>query len=365
MTVHPFRRPPLVPEDRNSSAVARAEARAIWRMCAAHVLTRIHGGRPQQFAERQWPEDQRTHFLTRAATSPDSTTGSASALSITKVSPLLLIAPGSAVARLLDKGAKFSLDGISQVSVPHVATHPVPLWVQEGSPIPIVQPGLGSSVVGPVRKLSFGVVVSEELENSAENAATLLGKLLGEAAARSLDTYALDNQPASDSRPAGLLYGVTPINSTANFQGTVDDISADIGALAEAFAAANIDSQNMLLIVSTSSYWQLMLTRGFQQTPLPVFPSLAVTPGTVVAAIPESVASGYQGQVEIEVSRQTAVHMEDSLPQQIGTVGSPNVIAAPVRSLMQTASIAIKLRMRCAFAPLAPGCIQQMTGCKW
>ena len=44
------------------------------------------------------------------------------------------------------------------------------------------------------------------------------------------------------------------------------------------------------------------------------------------------------------MSRDTAtLHMEDTTPLAIGTVGSPNTVAAPVRSLWQTDTVGIRM----------------------
>jgi hypothetical protein len=45
------------------------------------------------------------------------------------------------------------------------------------------------------------------------------------------------------------------------------------------------------------------------------------------------------------VSDQATLHMEDTTPLAIGTVGSPNTVAAPTRSLYQTDCIAIRMIM--------------------
>ena len=44
-----------------------------------------------------------------------------------------------------------------------------------------------------------------------------------------------------------------------------------------------------------------------------------------------------------DVSDQATVHMEDTTPLAISTVGSPNTVAAPVRSLWQTDCIGVRM----------------------
>jgi hypothetical protein len=68
---------------------------------------------------------------------------------------------------------------------------------------------------------------------------------------------------------------------------------------------------------------------------------------------------------EIQVSGNVAAHMEDTTLAQIGTPGAPNIVAAPTRSFWQTDSLAVKIRMRCAWASLQPGAVQFLQSVNW
>jgi hypothetical protein len=46
-----------------------------------------------------------------------------------------------------------------------------------------------------------------------------------------------------------------------------------------------------------------------------------------------------------DVSDQATLHLDDTTPLAIGTAGSPNTVAAPVRSLFQTDSMALRMIM--------------------
>jgi hypothetical protein len=359
MPVQPFRK--LVPEDNGREK--RAEARALWRSCAAMTLARVHGERPVEFTKRAFPDDDRAARIVKGAVNPTDTS-SASALSISKTGPLLMIAPQSAAARLFEKCARFDLSGVATISVPYAVAHPTGIFVAESSPIPVAQGALGAATVGPTRKLSFIVVISRELdEASPENASTVISRLMGESAARSLDAVVFDANAADTTRPAGLLHNVTPITGTASGAPTADLIAGDIGKLAQAFSDANINSENMVLVTSTSAFWKYQLTRGFAELPAPCIPSMSVPVGTVIAIAIEGVGSAYSGMPEIEIVKQPAVHFESATPQQIGT--SPNIVAAPTRSLWQQDLLGIKLRQRAAWAVLQPGSVQVITNANW
>src|SRR5262249_12698456 len=158
----------------------------------------------------------------------------------------LLVAPGSAAAQLFDACLRLNFDGVLTYLVPHVATHPVPLFVAEGGIVPVVQAATASTTVGPGRKLSFIVGLTRELENATpDGAAAIPGRLLAESAAKGLDAAVFDNPAASASRPAGLLNGVTPLVSTAAGAG-LDTAASDVAKLAGAFADAGINPANMI-----------------------------------------------------------------------------------------------------------------------
>src|SRR5262245_21846805 len=107
---------PLVPD---RSAIRLDTYQAFHRSLAAHVLGRALGQSPDALVRKTWPDDTRTAVLRRAAVSPTDTTSGA-ALTATKVSPLLLVAPGSAAARLFENCVKFDLTGVQQFFIPHV-----------------------------------------------------------------------------------------------------------------------------------------------------------------------------------------------------------------------------------------------------
>jgi hypothetical protein len=356
-----------IPLKFDNAATQRAEARALWRAAAALALGPRRSEMPLALAQRAFGGDERAAAVIKAAVSPHSTSDTANYLSITRTNPLLTIAPQSAAARLFEKVVRFDLAGIATITVPFPVTYPVPLFVAEGAPVPVAQGALGSSTVGPVRKLSFVVVISRELdEASPETASTVISRLMGSSAARSLDAVVFDANSADGTRPAGLLHGVTAIPGAASVGTTIGDlISQDISKLGQAFSDANIDFQNMILVTNVLSHLQYQITRGYAELPVPCIPSPSVPQGTVIAIAPEGVASAYSGVPEIEIVNQAAVHFESSTPLPIGTPGTPPTVAAPARQLWQEDLLGIKLRQRAAWAVLQPGAVQYINSATW
>jgi hypothetical protein len=240
-----------------------------------------------------------------------------------------------------------------------------PLDRAEGGAIPVVQSGLGSTTVGPTRKMAFIVPLTRELNEAVpETGAVILGRLLSESAALSLDAHVFDNVAADPTRPAGLLYGVSGLTPATPGTIGVDTIASDIGTMAQAFSDARVNPTNMVLICAPREATKLLLTRGYQTLPFTVLVSPALTSGTVIACVPEAIASGYSGDPEIDLTKNATLHYEDTSPLPIvGT--SPATVANPVHSTFQDDSLAVRCKVRCCWASCQPGAVQYMTGVQW
>jgi hypothetical protein len=83
---------------------------------------------------------------------------------------------------------------------------------------------------------------------------------------------------------------------------------------------------------------------------------------SVAAFAPAAVFSGYQDAPDIETRNQVAIHMEDTTPMEI--VSTPGVVASPDVSFFQQELIAIRVRVRCAWA-VAPGGAQIVNNVNW
>jgi len=71
------------------------------------------------------------------------------------------------------------------------------------------------------------------------------------------------------------------------------------------------------------------------------------------------------GTPEFEMSTEATLHEENTTPLPIGTAGTPAVVAAPVRSLYQTNSAALRMIEEVSWDELRTGAVQQLTGVAW
>jgi hypothetical protein len=101
-----------------------------------------------------------------------------------------------------------------------------------------------------------------------------------------------------------------------------------------------------------------------------VWATLGVAPGVVICLDPQAFVSGFSAEPEIKVAAHTLVHMEDTTPLPVGTVGTPPTVAAPLRSTFQTDTLAIKLVLQASWGwrvpvPGPPTPVAWLTSATW
>jgi hypothetical protein len=105
------------------------------------------------------------------------------------------------------------------------------------------------------------------------------------------------------------------------------------------------------------------LRLGRLGTPVTIWASGALAAGTVIAVAPAALAIGFEPTAQIERSDEATVVMTDP-GEAFSTAGSPNVVAAPIRSLWQTDTLGLKLILRCAWA-LRTGGVAWLNSASW
>jgi hypothetical protein len=352
----------LVPEDLPGRRNGCLERRSWCRAIAAKAL----GARnldPRKVLKAAWPDDQRAELILRAAQSPTST---ADFPVQTLVGSFRSLMPGSAAWKLFEHPSALRLDltGIHKVEIPALAgLPPQPVFIAEGQPAPALEWTFAKAVLGPTRKILVLAAVSGELDQaSPETASAIIGRVLSDATNTSVDRIAFDANAADATRPAGLLFGVTPIAASA----ATDPWAAmneDLANLVEEIGAAGVDPSEAIFVMRPRGSMLLSLRAG-PQFDNRVFMSIGLAQKTVIAIAPAGVASGYQGPPVIETGREALLHFEDTAPTDISTPGTPNAVAAPAKSLYQTDLIGIRVKANAAWCA-APGAVSVVESVNW
>jgi len=167
----------------------------------------------------------------------------------------------------------------------------------------------------------------------------------------------MDATAASSTRPAGLKNGVTTWTATSGggFAALVADLK---GMVALLISGSNGNLRQPVWIMNPAQALSISLTQNaggdfpfaaeinnnrFQG--YPIILSSTVTAATVFLVDADDFVSVEGDAPLFSVSDQATLHLEDTTPLAIGTAGSPNTVAAPVRSLYQTDSLALRMTM--------------------
>jgi len=97
----------------------------------------------------------------------------------------------------------------------------------------------------------------------------------------------------------------------------------------------------------------------------PIIQSTTVAQDTMILVDAADFITATGDDVRFDVSDQAVLHMEDTTPAAIGTVGTPPVVAAPARSLWQTDSIGIRMILPMNWALRRSGMVAYTSAMTW
>jgi hypothetical protein len=349
-------------------ALQRMERRSFRRAVAALAMTTTRGRtsqgtRADEILRTNWGDDNQAVQILKAATSP---LGTANFAAIQSTRFVEMLAPDCAAAKLLALGYKFDLSGINSIKLPFIggAGRPAkPAFIAEGQPAPVPELATSDAILGPTCKVLIQSAITGELQSaSAETAEAIIGQALAISTEQSLDTALFSSNAAvAGVSPAGILHGITGIPSGGATG--VAGCAADLAALAGAIGAAGVSIDQMVIIATPALATKARVLAGPHYDDR-IFSSAYLQFGQLIGIVPAGLASGYQGQVDIETGIGAIVMDDTATPPQIGTPGSPPVVAAPTLSAWQAYLIVVKVRARMAWT-VQPNCVALVTGAAW
>ena len=319
----------------------------------------------------------------RAATAPAMTSVSGWAAELVQqivVDFMATLLPKSVYPRLSGYGLSLSFGRNGKIIIPTRSRTPTIAgsFVGEGQPIPVRQGAFTSQALTPKKMAVITTWTREIDEHSVPAIEGLLRNAIGEDTAISLDAVLLDVNPATLIRPAGILNGTAGLTPTAGggFAAAVGDIKALTGALITG-TAGNVRTPVWIMNPQQANSLGLIAMPGMGVFPFrqeiaagnlggwPVINSGTVPLGTVIAMDAANFVSvGGEGP-RFEISDQATLHLDDTAPADIGTPGTPGVVAAPVKSMWQTNSLALRLILPINWTIRRPGTVAWVAGVTW
>jgi HK97 family phage prohead protease/HK97 family phage major capsid protein len=332
-------------------------------------------------------EDEATRALIdyaqRAATAPatTTTTGWAAELVQTLYADFMQrLQPKAVYPRLSGKGLALTFGRAGKISIPTRSQTPTIAgsFVGEGLPIPVRQGAFTSQILTPKKMAVITTWTREIDEHSVPAIEGLLRDAISDDTAVSLDAVLLDVNPATTIRPAGILNGVAALTPTAGggFTALVGDIKQVSGALLTA-TKGNVRAPAWLMNPQQVMSAGLTPAPGAGVFPFqeqvnggnlqgwPIIDSGSVPLGRVIAIDCADFVSVGGEAPRFEISDQATLHMEDTTPLDIGTPGAPATIAAPVKSMWQTDSLALRLILPVNWTIRRAGVVAWVDGVTW
>ncbi|MEE4209346.1 MAG: phage major capsid protein [Parvularcula sp.] len=350
----------------------------IVRSAAVFAVSQAAGKPVEDILAKMYGDDESTGMVVKAAVAGATTTTSGWAAELVNeamtdfleslrpmsVYPALAAAGGGRLAFGPNQG---SIKVPSRASTPSIGGS----FVGEGAPIPVRRLGLTSITLSPKKMGVISVFSREIARYSTPAIEALIRQEIQNDTAVTLDSILLDASAASAVRPAGLLNGVTPLTATVG--GGYGSILGDLRNLRAPFTAANA-AANLMLLMNPEQEESLNLTPGADGSlgwtsgiisRYRVASSTAIPIRTVIMVKADDFVSATGDTPEFETSNDATIHMEDTAPAQIGTAGTPNVVAAPVQSMFQTAQTSIRMLMDVSWAMRRGGMVQVIPDVNW
>jgi HK97 family phage major capsid protein/HK97 family phage prohead protease len=345
------------------------------RLFGARYLARQEGVHPAEIARSKgWGDDIEAvlrmpqDIVQRAAVAAGTTTDA------TWAGPLVTLNNLTAefIELLYAASVLNRIPGLTKVpfniKVPREVTSAAASWVGEGKPKPVSAMAF-DSVTLTFNKVAGIVPITVELMRfSTPSAETLIRNSLVHAITKLVDTTFLDPAVAAVTgvSPASVTNGVTAIPSTG---GTPEALRADLYTLLATYAAANQDTDGLVLVMRSALALGIGMSRnafGGKDFPdmskdggmlegIPVIASQTVPSGMVVAINAPAILLADDGGVDFSVSTEASLQM-DSAPD------SPTSATTVMVSLWQQNMVGIRAERFITWLKARAGSVQYLSG---
>jgi HK97 family phage prohead protease/HK97 family phage major capsid protein len=372
------------------------------RLAVCHFQAHVSRSSVEQVRAQRYGDDDQLDAVIKATVNPAMTTVAGWAAELVNSAIFDFIdnlSPESVYRQLSALGVRVTFGQHGSIKIPRrtgqpsaaVPTAPGDLrgaFVGEGAPIPVRRAGITSQTMLRHKMGVISTFTRELAMASNPSIEAMIRNLMVEDTSYAIDVALLDAQAGTAVRPAGLLNGVTPLTATTG--GGIDAMKGDIGKLVGAYTGVNAAS-GLVLMMNPSDVFKLT----WAQTAVGIFPfrdevqgggisifrlitSTNVPALSLIAVRSVDFVSAVGDTPEFDVSDVATIHEDDgtyaadqtvtqpaATVEAIGTTGTPPVVAAPVRSLWQTASIGVRMLLDMTWTMQRGGMVNTITGITW
>jgi hypothetical protein len=164
------------------------------------------------------------------------------------------------------------------------------------------------------------------------------------------------------NQPSGILAGVTP-GTASTATNPTDAMLADLENLGGQIAD-NGGSGNCVYIVAAKQFASARLRLRQLGIDVEVWPCPALAAGVVIAVEPLAFVSAFGTVPRVEASDKATVHA-DTAAQALCVTGTPNVVAAPLRSSWRQDLITVRCMLDATWCMRQAGMVAYLTGAHW
>lgn len=337
----------------------------------------IHTGRGiDQVLEQRYPNrDEATEVaVMKRADAPIATTGTSGFVSqlvqSTWADYMGALTGMSVYPGLRSRGRAVSFDAAGTAYLPQrTGSGANGSFFAEGSPIRV---GRVTVAAPTFTSRKMGVIIPFTREAAKRSTPDLEGVLrtaILEDTAATLDPLLLDATAGDTIRPAGLIYNIA---AAASGYGGGDHVAVkeDFKNLLQPFIDAKA-AGGITVVMNPAQGLAISMMDGptnnanwFQpiRDRVTIIESEHATAGRLIALRNSDFATALGDMPEFEMSNQATIHMEDTTPLEIVESGSPDVVAAPVRSFWQTDSMGIRMVMDISWTMARSGVVHWIDG---
>ena len=357
----------------------KANADLMFKAIAAVAESYVKRVSVESVLSSRYNSDEQIMAVTKAATSPAQTNVSGWAQELVRDTYMAFmdtLKPESIVPRLGMN--QYSFDGFNSIKIPYRASTPTVSggFRAESAPIPVKQMGFTSKTLTPKSVGVISTFSNELFERSTPNILDIIRSAIITDTAEMLDVKFLSADAAvAGVSPEGAQNGILPADTAVSGGITVDKITTDLRGRLQRMASLNL-GRRPVWVMNPARAWGLQLATNAVGTvafPEMASGSLVGAPVLTSTSVPADVvflfdaaelyfAGGAPRFVGTDVA---TLHMENTTPLAIASTGTPNVVAAPVRSLYQTNTAAIRAMWELDWAFNREGCTQTITGVAW
>lgn len=354
------------------------------RMVMCKVHARLEGISPVEMAKARYPDNPRIHAYLQKGAVPAATTGDS-------VWAGALVDPTNLAGEFIEYLRPRTIIGqFGQGSIPSLRRVPFNVrvlgqtsggegyWVGQGAPKPVTSFQVAPTTLTWAKVANIAVLTEEIVRFSSPSAEALVRDELARSLIERLDTDFIDPAKAAVANvsPASITNGLSALTSAGT---SADNARTDLQNLLEQFILNNIDPTSLVLIMPST----LALALSVQVNSLgqPEFPGLTMRGGTllgipvitsqyaanqsgagnlVVAVNASDIFLSDDGQVTIDMSRETSLQMADN-----PTNNSATATGASLVSMFQTNSIALRAERFINWARRRTGAVAYMDDVNW